>query len=49
VDEDGEVPDVAEFEGEAEDEEKGHKVRQTNINISVLKTFNSIHKLEITL
>ncbi len=45
MDEDGEVPDVAEFEGEAEDEEKGHKVSQTNINISVSKTFNSIHKL----
>jgi hypothetical protein len=26
VDEDGEVPDVAEFEGEAEDEERGPKV-----------------------
>lgn len=41
VDEDGEVPDVAEFEGEAEDEEKGHKADDV---ITVQPTSNGASK-----
>ena len=54
VDEDGEVPDVAQFEGEAEDE-GGHKVNQKNLlfQLFLFKTLlttieKNIHKLGIT-